>query len=81
MPRGDSTGPEGKGPRTGRGAGDCSGNEDPDIANERPRRGFGFGFGGGRGLGGRGQGRGQGLRGRGRGRGRGFRFWNRDVDE
>ena len=83
MPRGDSTGPEGKGPMTGRGAGDCSGNEDPNIANERPRRGFGFGFGfgGGRGLGGRGQGRGQGFRGRGRGRGRGFRFWNRDVDE
>ena len=80
MPRGDRTGPEGKGPRTGRGAGDCSGNEDPNIANEGSRRGFGFGFGfgGGRGLGGRGQGRGQG-----RGRGRGFRFWNRgrDVDE
>ncbi len=81
MPRGDRTGPEGKGPMTGRGAGNCSRNEEPGVENDSPRRGvgFGFGFGGGRGLGGRGQGRGQGVRGR--GRGRGFRFWNRDVDE
>ena len=80
MPRGDRTGPEGKGPKTGRGAGYCSGNEQPGVENDSPRRGFGFGFGGGRGLGRRGQGRGLGFGG-GRGRGRGFRFWNRDADE
>lgn len=82
MPGGDRTGPEGKGPKTGRGAGYCSGNEEPGFANEDPRRGFGFGFGfGGRGLRRRGQGRGQGFGGRGRGRGRGFRFWRRDVEQ
>ena len=81
MPRGDRTGPEGKGPMTGRGAGYCSENDEPGFANDSPRRGFGFGFGfgggGGRGLGRRGRGRGQGLG----GRGRGFRFWRRDLDE
>ena len=85
MPRGDRTGPEGRGPMTGRGAGYCSGNDEPDVENESPRRGFGFGFGlgGGRGLGRRGQGRGQGFGGGrgGGGRGRGFRFWNRNADE
>lgn len=33
MPRGDQTGPEGMGPRTGRGAGYCSGYEMPGYAN------------------------------------------------
>ncbi len=53
MPGGDRTGPEGRGPMTGRGAGDCSGNQEPGVENDSPRRGFGFGFGfgGGRGLG------------------------------
>ena len=77
MPRGDRTGPEGKGPMTGRGEGYCSGNEDPGFANEGPRRGggFGFGLGGGRGLGRRSRGSGF------RGGGRGFRFWRRNVEE
>lgn len=33
MPRYDKTGPDGKGPRTGRGEGDCP----PDKKNQRPR--------------------------------------------
>ena len=40
MPGGDRTGPQGFGPRTGRGLGDCAGNDWP---------GFGPGFGRGRG--------------------------------
>jgi len=44
MPRGDGTGPEGKGPRTGRGLGKCSGNKEPGYKNQdRPRRGLGLG--------------------------------------
>lgn len=35
MPNKDGTGPEGKGPRTGRELGDCT--------DTKPRRGFGFG--------------------------------------
>jgi len=51
MPFGDRTGPLGLGPRTGRGAGYCSGFAAPGFMN----RGGGFGFfGGGRGGGGRG---------------------------
>ncbi len=49
MPRGDRTGPEGKGQMTGRGAGQCAGN------NVVP------GAGAGRGPSGRGQGQGRGL--------------------
>lgn len=53
MPRGDRTGPEGMGPRTGRGMGFCSGYNSP---------GFAGGFGRGRGMR-----RGGGFFGRGRG--------------
>jgi hypothetical protein len=42
MPGGDRTGPQGQGPRTGRGLGDC-------VPTDQPRLGFGFGFGRGRG--------------------------------
>lgn len=65
MPRGDRTGPEGRGPMTGRRAGYCAGYEVPGYANERvPPMGLGRGPGRG---GGRGRGRGGG-RGWGRGR-------------
>ena len=65
MPRGDRTGPEGRGPLTGRRAGYCAGHDVPGYANERvPPMGMGWGRGRG---GGRGRGRGGG-RGRGRGR-------------
>ena len=70
MPRGDRTGPEGQGPKTGRGAGYCAGNEAPGYANPTGRLGMGRGMRGGRG-GGRGAGRGMG-RGAGMGQGRGF---------
>lgn len=59
MPAKDGTGPEGKGPRTGRGLGNC--NKDNSQA---PEGNLGFGRGCRRGLG---QGRGRGL-GQGRGR-------------
>lgn len=62
MPRGDRTGPQGMGPRTGRALGLCSGYPVPGYAN--------VGWGGGAGGQGLGLGRGQG---RGLGRGRGFR--------
>jgi len=58
MPYRDGTGPEGKGPRTGRGLGNC--NDNGVKAQENAPRGF-FGLG---------RGRGQGA---GRGRGFGFR--------
>ena len=62
MPGGDRTGPAGMGPRTGRAAGFCAGNEVPGSMNPTAGRGGGFGggFGGGR-AGGRGMayGRGQ----------------------
>ena len=61
MPAGDGTGPAGMGPRTGRGAGYCSGYDAPGWAHP----GFGRGFGRGRGYGGRGM--------RGGGGGRGWR--------
>jgi hypothetical protein len=44
MPGGDRTGPQGMGPRTGRGLGDCA-------PTDQPRLGFGYGFGFGRGRG------------------------------
>lgn len=56
MPGGDRTGPQGYGPRTGRGLGYCSGYGRPGYANPPFRRGYGF----------------FGRRGRGFGRGRGF---------
>ncbi len=59
MPRGDRTGPNGAGPRSGRGLGFCNGNNVAGFQNN----GFGHGgFGAGRGFG----------RGFGRGMGRGF---------
>lgn len=36
MPRGDRTGPQGAGPRTGRGMGYCSGYDRPGYANPTP---------------------------------------------
>ena len=48
MPRGDGTGPAGTGPMTGRGAGYCSGSQNPGFAVGAPRGG---GFGRGRGSG------------------------------
>jgi len=51
MPGFDRTGPEGRGPMTGRGAGYCAGKEIPPVSNRefgygRGRmRGFGRGFG------------------------------------
>ncbi|NWF75627.1 MAG: DUF5320 domain-containing protein [Nitrospirae bacterium] len=59
MPFGDRTGPMGLGPRTGRGAGYCSGFGMPGYANPVLGRGFyGFGRGWGRGRGWFGGGRG-----------------------
>ncbi|HOG64480.1 MAG TPA: DUF5320 domain-containing protein [Spirochaetota bacterium] len=63
MPRGDRTGPQGFGSRTGRGLGYCSGYNQPGYVT-----GGGAGFGGGYGFGG-GAGFGGGRRG---GRGRGW---------
>lgn len=61
MPRGDGTGPQGTGPRTGRGAGTCSPNQGnaQDAGRRSPRQGRGLGqAGGGKAGRGRGQGRG-----------------------
>lgn len=59
MPLGDRTGPQGLGPRTGRGLGYCSGSPVPGYMNNWGGRGGGFGRGGGRGAGlGRGYGKG-----------------------
>jgi hypothetical protein len=49
MPRGDRTGPQGMGPRSGRAAGFCAGFGMPGYANPAPGRGFGMGFGRGHG--------------------------------
>ena len=59
MPRGDGTGPEGKGPMSGRGVGACGGNDVAGFGSARRGRGLRrrFGRGGGRGW--------RGLRGRG----------------
>lgn len=45
MPRGDRTGPQGVGPRTGRAAGYCAGYDVPGYANPVPGRGAGMGYG------------------------------------
>ena len=63
MPRGDGTGPEGRGSMTGRGAGKCAGNnvagfQNPSVPRAGARRGVGSGRGIGRGTG-RGLGRGR----------------------
>jgi len=58
MPGGDRSGPAGRGPMTGRGAGNCGGYETPGFTNPHMGRGFrgrGFGFSGGGGFGGRGR--------------------------
>ena len=61
MPGGDRTGPEGRGPMTGRALGYCAGYNSPGFTRGIPRgRGFGFGRGFGRGWG-RGFGRGRGF--------------------
>ncbi|RLG12240.1 hypothetical protein DRN73_03180 [Candidatus Pacearchaeota archaeon] len=51
MPRGDRTGPDGQGPRTGRGLGYCSGYDSPGFTKGIPRGGAGVGRGFGRGRG------------------------------
>jgi hypothetical protein len=45
MPKGDRTGPEGQGPKTGRKLGHCSGSDEPESV---PGRGEGRGTGRGR---------------------------------
>lgn len=67
MPFGDRTGPQGLGPRTGRGAGYCSGFGMPGSMNPVPG-GSGFGLGRGRGIGCRWF-----------GGGRGWRNWYRET--
>jgi len=64
MPFGDRRGPQGMGPRTGRGLGYCSGNTMPGYMNNWGKRGGGFGWLGGgfqRGFGRRGGGWGYGA--------------------
>ncbi len=56
MPAGDGTGPMGRGPMTGRGAGYCGGYDAPGWFNPVPRRGLGLGWGRGGAWGGRGGG-------------------------
>jgi hypothetical protein len=52
MPRGDNTGPEGKGPRTGRGLGKCKPEEETaGVKKGRPRLGLANRRGGRRGNG------------------------------
>jgi len=58
MPRRDQTGPMGYGPRTGRGAGFCESDSQPDFTSRQQAPGLGYGFGRGRGFGG-GMGRGR----------------------
>jgi hypothetical protein len=63
MPGGDRTGPQGQGPRTGRGLGYCSGYDHPGYAKNTYSRGCGFFR----------------RQGRGFGRGRGFRYHVFDI--
>ena len=70
MPKGDKTGPEGKGPKTGRGLGYCSGNDKAGYLSDQPTQGMARGPRDG-------QGNGRPRTGRGQGRGRGF---NRNRD-
>jgi len=56
MPGGDRTGPLGQGPRTGRGLGYCTGNEQPGYTSSPPYGWWGRGFRGQRpGFGGHGR--------------------------
>lgn len=59
MPRGNKTGPMGKGSMTGRGAGYCAGFGMPGFSNSAPGRSFGAGSGGGGNVSGRGFGGGR----------------------
>ncbi len=66
MPKGDRKGPEGKGPKTGRGLGYCAGNDKPGNESDQPRQGMARGLRNGQGNGpkdgrGRSQGAGRGL--------------------
>jgi len=70
MPRGDRTGPEGMGQRTGRGLGFCNGNQSAGFTRGQGA-GFGFGNAGGRGAG----------RGRSFGMGRGFYQENLPINQ
>ena len=67
MPRGDRTGPQGQGPKTGRGLGPY-GTGTEEAVNPGERIGFFQRLGRGLGLGRKGTGRGQGGSGRGRNR-------------
>ncbi len=67
MPRGDRTGPQGQGPKTGRGLGPY-GTGTEEAVNPGERIGFFQRLGRGLGLGRKGAGRGQGGSGRGRNR-------------
>ena len=69
MPGGDSTGPLGQGPMTGRALGYCAGSTVPDYMNPALGRGYGN------------RGRGCGFRGRGRGveRGLGRRYYDTGI--
>ena len=61
MPRGDATGPDGNGPQTGRGLGNCKPTQGQQQGQSFPYNGpYGRGFGRGKGFG-RGFGRGQGF--------------------
>jgi len=51
MPFGDGTGPNGLGPKTGRGLGYCAGYNSPGFTRGMPRGGAGFRRGFGRGFG------------------------------
>nr|URC17512.1 MAG: protein of unknown function DUF5320 [Lokiarchaeota virus Skoll Meg22_1214] len=42
MPRGDRTGPRGKGPKTGRGLGYCTGHETPGYVKDGTGLGLGL---------------------------------------
>lgn len=46
MPGGDRTGPQGEGPRTGRGLGYCAEYDQPDYTTPQQGQRFGFGRGG-----------------------------------
>lgn len=70
MPAGDGTGPQGTGPRSGRGAGFCSGYDQPGFTSagggwRAAGRGFGRAAGWGAGRGWRAAGWGRGVSGRG----------------
>jgi len=68
MPDNDRTGPQGQGPRSGRGMGRCGGPATNNEGNKQPGRGMGRGRSAGPGrAAGPGAGRGQGKPGRGRG--------------